>query len=306
MRPDGVPVHRRDALALLAAAATGSFAQPGPAATPPALQFGYASITWGGRDLEAMADIAAVGFSGVQLRANVVEAFAADAGGLRDLLASHGLTMVALSSGTVSVDADAAEQLARHTAHARFVRDVGGKYLQILDARPAGRAVVPGDFDRLGKLLTELGKRTADLGIPLGYHNHMHSLGEAPDEVARVLDAADLRYVKLLLDVAHYQQGGGDPVEAIRDYASHLLFLHLKDVESRPPVEGRRNARPYRFVELGQGRVDLRGVVRALGNVGYRGWVVVELDAVPEGAGSPREAAERNRRYLTDTLGLVL
>jgi inosose dehydratase len=39
----------------------------------------------------------------------------------------------------------------------------------------------------------------------------MNSTGEKPHEVAAVLDAADKRHVRVLFDVAHYQQGGGDP-----------------------------------------------------------------------------------------------
>ena len=63
--------------------------------------------------------------------------------------------------------------------------------------------------------MTELGKRTADVGVPLVYHHHMNSLGERPQEVAAVLDAADRKYVRVLFDVAHYLQGGGDPVAAV-------------------------------------------------------------------------------------------
>src|SRR5438552_117824 len=75
----------------------------------------------------------------------------------------------------------------------------------------------------------------ADTGIPLAYHHHMNSIGEPPDAIARILDAADPRYVRLLLDIAHYQQGGGDPVAAVRHYADRLIFLHVKDVESVTP-----------------------------------------------------------------------
>ena len=176
-------------------------------------------------------------------------------------------------------------------------------YLQIIDARPM-RAVTSADYTAMGKRLTELGKRTADVGIPLGYHHHMDSLGEAPDEIERILTAADPRFVRLELDTAHYLQGGGDPVAAIRKYGSQILFVHLKDVEARAPAPGQNPPRPYRFVELGRGRVDLHGAVRALGEVGFSGWIVIELDAVPDPARSPKESADINRRYVTEQLGL--
>ena len=299
-------MNRRDALKALAAVPVAAAASSALLQAQQNYRFGYAAITWGGNDQQAIADIAAVGFPGIQLRASAVAAFGDRPQELRDLLARHRLTLVALSSGNLGLDpAIDAEEMARHTRHARFVRDVGGLYLQIVDTRPR-RVVSPDDYTAMGRRLTELGKRTADLGIPLSYHHHMGSLGEAPDEIDRILSAADPQFVRLQLDTAHYLQGGGDPVVAIRKYGSHILFLHLKDVESLPPQPGQDPRRAYRFVELGRGRVDLPGVVRALGGVDFKGWVVIELDAVPDRARTPRESAEINRRYVTETLGLTV
>src|SRR5262249_45594636 len=175
---------------------------------PPAIRFGYAAITWEGNDLQAIDDVAAVGFRGIQLRSPILERFGDTPNALRTLLQKRQLTMVALSSGNLRIDpAVEADELAKHPDHAKFVKGVGGLYLQIIDERPK-RAVTAADFRRLGLLMSELGKRTAALGIPLVYHHHMNSLGERPEEIAQILDAADPTYVKLLLDVAHYQQGG--------------------------------------------------------------------------------------------------
>ena len=182
---------------------------------PGEIHFGYASITWNGNDRQAIDDIAALGFPGIQLRSNVLKEFAS-AAELRALLEKHQLKMVALSSGGVRIDpAVEAEEIAKHTANAKFVHDVGGMYLQVTDERPKDRAVTSADYARLGKLITEIGKRTADLGVSLGYHNHMGTLGQNPEEVDQILQAADPRYAKLELDVAHYFQGGGDPAKPL-------------------------------------------------------------------------------------------
>ncbi|HEX8028676.1 MAG TPA: TIM barrel protein [Vicinamibacterales bacterium] len=299
-------MNRRDAIKTLASAAVATATPWSRVDAQQAFRFGYAAITWGGNDRQAMADIEAVGFRGIQLRTAAVDAFAERTSELKELLARHHLTLVALSSGNLGIDpALEAEEMARHTRHARFVREVGGHYLQIIDSRPK-RAISAGDYAAMGRRLTELGKRTADIGIPLGYHHHMGSLGEAPDEIERILTAVDPHYVKLELDVAHYLQGGGDPAAAIRTYGSQILFLHLKDVEPRIPPAGEVPPRPYRFVELGRGRVDLPGVIRALGEVAFKGWIVIELDAVPDGARSPKEAAQLNHRYVTERLGLTI
>ena len=143
------------------------------------------------------------------------------------------------------------------------MRDVGGLYLQLTDTRPK-RTLVPADYQRLGRLMTEIGKRTADIGIPVAYHNHMNSIGERPEEVDWVLNATDPRYVKVLLDVAHYHQGGGDPVQAIKKYADRILLLHIKDVVSPLPGATGDPMRSFQWVELGAGKVNLKGVFTAL------------------------------------------
>jgi|SRR5436190_1595539 len=263
------------------------------------IQLGYAAITWGGNDEQAIEDISALGFPGIQLRASVLAKFGAQPSALRDLLARHQLTFVALSSGNVSVDpAKETSVIEEHVAHAKFLRDAGGLYLQLIDERPAGRAVQPDDTQRLGRVLTEIGKRTADIGIPVAYHPHMGSIGERPNDIDRVLDASDPKYVRLLLDVAHYQVGGGDPVGAIKRYRDRLLLLHVKDV--RRPI--RETPPSYEFVELGRGSVDLPGVFAALRDIRFRGWAVVELDDVPDHARTPKDAAMISKRYLEDVI----
>src|SRR5688500_12320392 len=262
------------------------------------IQFGYAAITWQGQDRQAIDDVAAVGFKGIQLRTSAWPEFGDKPGALKDLLASRGLKMVAFSSGNVRIDSQfEAEDIALHMKHARFVRDVGGLYLQLTDTRPR-RELVAADYQRLGKLMTEIGKRSADLGVPVAYHNHMNNIGERPDEVDRVLDATDPRYVKRLLDIAHYQQRGGDPVRAVRRYADRILYHHIQDVQSPLPGYTGDPMRSYRFVEIGRGKVDVKGAFAALAEVKFKGWAIVELDAVPDKARTPRESAIIAKQYL--------
>jgi inosose dehydratase len=277
------------------------------------IKYGYAAITWGADIVKAIEDISAVGFRAIQLRGEAFAQFGDKPKALRQLLDKHRLTFAVLSSGNLSIDpAREQEMLTLHTQHAQFVKEAGGLYLQVIDERPKGREVVPDDYRRLGRLMTELGKRTGNLGVPLVYHHHMNSTGEKPHEVAAVLDAADKRHVRLLFDVAHYQQGGGDPVAAIRTYRDWIDVVHLKDVRPAPEADGSGGSRgsggasPYQFVELGRGRVDLPGVFAVLREINYRKWAIVELDRVPDPGRTPKEAAETNKRYLLETMHQTL
>ena len=169
---------------------------------------------------------------------------------------------------------------------------------------PKGRPIDAEDYKRLGRLLTELGKRVADLGVQLGYHNHMGAMGQTPEGLEQIMGAADPRYAKLELDVAHYFQGGGDPAEAVEKYRDRLLFLHLKDVEHLPAATDGKES--YRFVELGRGLVNLPAVLEALRKINFRGWGIVELDAVPDKSRTPKESAIINKKYVEEKLGLTV
>jgi inosose dehydratase len=268
----------------------------------PGVRFGYTAMTWGNDERQAIDDIAAVGFPGIQFRANAVTEFKPSE--LKELLAQHKLTFVALSSGDVSLDEPAADQIAKHTANAQFVKDSGGLYLQVLDQlKSYPRSATPDECKRLGSLLTELGKRTADLGIPLAYHNHLNTLSQSPANLDLILEDSDPKYVKLELDTAHLVAGGGDPAKAIERYHDRLLFLHLKDVRDIP-ADTPKARYPFEFVELGRGRVDLPSVFAALEKVKFHGWAVVELDRVPDKSRTPKESATISKDYLQQKIGV--
>jgi len=301
-------MKRREFLQTIGAVGAVALWRDGAPAVLSNIEFGYAAITWQGKDLQAIEEVAAVGFKAIQLRSNVMTEFGDKPAALKELLDKHRLTMVAFSSGNMRIDpAVEKEEMEKHTRHARFVRDVGGVYLQLTDERPKDRPVTPADYKRLGHLLTELGKRTADLGIPIGYHNHMNNLGERPEEVRAVMAAVDPRFVKLQLDTAHYQQGGGDPVAAVKEYKDRLLFLHIKDLQALTPAPGAtgEQAQSYRFVELGRGSVNLKGFFDALDQIGFKGWAVIELDRVPDDARTPKESAIICKKYV-ESLGFAV
>ena len=289
-------VSRRSFLAGL-----GALALPLSLRAAQSWQFGYTAMTWGNEQVQAMDDIAELGFAGVQFRAEVMDAF--KPAELRSMLESRKLVFTALSSGQVALDAKPEDEIAKHVANARYVKECGGLYLQLLDKLEGHpRKATPEQCKQLGKLLTEIGKQTADLGIPLGYHNHLNTLSESPDALDAIMAASDPRYVKLELDTAHAVAGGGDPAKMIESYKDRLLFLHLKDVVDLPEIG--KGKYPFQFVELGRGHVDIPAVFASLEKTGFKGWVVIELDRVPPGGGTPKDSAQISKAYLQQKIGI--
>jgi inosose dehydratase len=265
---------------------------------PSEIMVGYAAITWGGNDTQAIEDIAALDYRGIQLRANAVKEFP-DPHALKDVLDRHNLSFAAFSSGDVLIDpSQESTNLAMHEAHAKYLQAAGGKFMQVIGTfSHNNQTFSAADCKRQGQLLTEVSKRVADYGVKTGFHNHMGSIGQTPEQVDMILDASDPKYVTLLLDTGHYQQGGGDPAAAIKKYSDRIALLHFKDVKPSASKNG------YEFTELGNGKVDFPAVIAALHSINFRGWAVVELDGERSGSAStPKESAEISKRYLEQTL----
>jgi inosose dehydratase len=141
-------------------------------------------------------------------------------------------------------------------------------------------------FDRLGALLDDLAGAAPD-GVRVAFHPHTATWIEAPHEVEALVERLRDTRAGLCLDVGHYLVGGGDPVAAIDRYGALVTHAHLKDVD--PSVLARLRAgeidgfggavRERIFTELGNGALDLDGVVAALDRIGYTGWLMVEQDS---------------------------
>src|SRR5437588_488407 len=155
-------------------------------AAPAEIKIGYAAITWGGNDQRAIEDIAALGFSGIQLRSNLLGEFPNPAD-VRNLLGQHHLTMVALSSGGVRVEvSDEASEIDKHVKNAKYTHAAGGLYLQVTDQKPKGSLVNP--YKKLGRLLVELGRGRVDLPAVFQALHHVRFRGWAVVELDSVPD----------------------------------------------------------------------------------------------------------------------
>src|SRR5215467_192000 len=122
------------------------------------IRFGYAAITWDGNDRQAIREISELGFRGIQLRSNVLKEFEPKPEELKNLLTQNNLELVALSSGGVTITPGTEnDEIEKHIRNAKFVKAVGGGYLQLTDsARPKDRNPEPADFKQLAHMLTEI------------------------------------------------------------------------------------------------------------------------------------------------------
>jgi inosose dehydratase len=152
--------------------------------------------------------------------------------------------------------------------------------------------------------MARLAERCRARGYEPTFHPHTATYIEAPWEIDRLLALTD---VSVCLDTGHLLIGGGDPVQAVRDWGSRINHVHLKDaklavideiVADRAPVRAiwERGA----FCRLGTGDVALDDVLDQLREHDYHGWLVVEQDILPDPADPGRPVSDQrlNRDYL--------
>jgi inosose dehydratase len=171
------------------------------------------------------------------------------------------------------------------------------------DDRPpmtaAGWRTLFANLDRVAALASEAGLTTA-------LHPHVGTMVQTGDEVSRVLSGGG---VPLCLDTGHLLVGGADPAAIARDHADRIAHVHLKDVDAGSAGRVRAGAMGYTeavraglYRPLGQGDVDVEGIVTALSAAGYQGWYVIEQDTVlghePAAGAGPLEDVRASVAYL--------
>jgi inosose dehydratase len=272
---------------------------------------GYHTAPWGENTEQAIEEISALGFRGIQIQTGDYQKYASRPAEFKSLMAAKNLTVVSISSGGLTIKPDTEKQeIADRFAMAKWLKDVGGLYLQATDSARAKSGVNDhDDYKKLSKRLNEIGKRSfGEYGIKLSYHNDMGSLGERPDDMTRILDATDPKNVWALVDIAHVQAAGGDPVRFTRDYINRLAYPHFKDVliqKTQTSLDGKGGRPKVDFVELGQGVVNIPGVLQIMKDYRYKGWIVIELDRAPGGR-TPKESAAISKRYVEEKLKLKI
>ncbi|MFN8631049.1 MAG: sugar phosphate isomerase/epimerase [Chloroflexota bacterium] len=250
-----------------------------------------------------------------------------DPGALRGELASRGLALMAsFSTPWLQDPARHAQGIADAVRIGRLLAEVGGPdsfivlgndpYGDPVRGANAGRITCDMGLDEAGwwgfaSAAETLARRVRDeAGIRTVVHPHLGTLVETGAEVRELMARTDPELLGLCLDTGHWRFGTGeDPVDAVREFGSRIWHVHFKDADPAVMDESRRlgwsgleSTGHGVFCELGRGCVDFPGVLAALREVGYDGWIVVEQDVLP-GMGEPRESARRNRAYLA-SIGL--
>lgn len=266
------------------------------------VSIGCGQITWGSDvpEDEVLADIARAGYAGAPWSAKGGRTPAQ----IREQYAKHGLVPAPGYFGGDFWDEDSrAEHLEQAKRHAGTAAELGLTEMYVAVGgfqrqAPSGRtrAEVAGhvrpedsltgeEFDRLTDGLTEIGRISLEEGVRSCFHNHVGTFVENEAEVERLLASVDPDVLFLGPDTGHLAWAGVDVAEFTRRHAGRIKTMHLKDVVDSVAERGRREDWGYGrcqdegvWTEIGEGDVDFAGILRALDEAGFGGWLIVETD----------------------------
>lgn len=268
-------------------------------------------------------EMAAAGYAGTEL--GPPGYLPVDAELLREELGQRGLAMIAaFVPVNMRSRVAAAEALAHITSTARLLSDLGATQLIVADEGDADRHAIAGRMEQTARSgmqvdewksfidgLHEAADVCEEHGLQLCVHPHAGSYIEHPVEIERLLEQTDSSCTKVCFDTGHIAFGGGDPLAMMQRYADRVGIVHLKDIDMERLSAGVAEGKSYvqlaqedSFVALGDGSLDLKGIVGALRQSDYDGWIVVEQDRVVRAGTDTLASAVRNRTYLQDVLHL--
>jgi sugar phosphate isomerase/epimerase len=146
----------------------------------------------------------------------------------------------------------------------------------------------------LTAIFKEASLMAADEGVKLAMENHFDFTA---DEFAALINRVNSPYFGMCFDTGNDLRIGDDPVETARLLGKHIFATHTKDVQA---VYGVSPKEWYFFscVPVGQGVINMPGVVDTLLAEGYQGLFAIELDYPHPDVLDEDTAVAQSVRYL--------
>jgi sugar phosphate isomerase/epimerase len=262
---------------------------------------------------EAMQRIAAAGYVGMELLADVPHAWPAglleqQKQAIREGLKRHGLAVSNVNGFMMNAVADPRQPYwhpswiepdphyrairREHTKRAlALAREVGAANLQTEPGGPLAPGQAWEDAARLFydefMPCVEVAER---LEVGLLIEPEPGLMIEHFEQYLRFVERIQSPYVGLNFDLGHAYCVGEDPQFWVEQMAPHTRHYHLEDIAA---------TRVHQHLIPGHGAIDFRATLAAIARTGYQGWITVELYPYLE---DPDAAAREAFQYVTGVL----
>lgn len=264
------------------------------------IKFGAEAYTWFMKDegrahansLGHMIDVTAqAGFRGIEPIHNWMGDLA-DPGRLAEALHAAGIELAAIA---LVQPWSNPEETERERREADAVIDLLKRFPGAMVCAvqlPEGRHELEQRRRNLIANVNTVSRRAADAGVRSSFHPNSpeSSTNRTEEDYRIILEGLDSTVVGWTPDVGHIINGGMDPLEKMKEYASLINLVHFKDWDGKPE-----------FALMGKGSVDFTRITRWLIDREYAGWIICE-DEADEAVDDPDGVTRHDGRWIRDTL----
>ena len=265
---------------------------------------------------EAAGRLAALGYTGIEIMADVPHAWPAgllerEKQAIRDALTKHNLTISNINAFMMNAIADARQKYWHPSwiepdPHYRRIRiDHTKRSLTLarelgapcITTEPGGPVEPGASRSAALKLFVEMLKPVAEHaekeGVLLLIEPEPGLLIETADQFLELMQHIDSRAVALNFDIGHFYCVGDEPAPTVLRLAKYIRHFHLEDIAA---------TRVHHHLVPGEGAIDFTATIRAIRNIGYDGWITIELyPYVDDPDAAARTALQRVQKILAES-----
>ena len=239
------------------------------------------------------------GFIGIRMThfPEILNTYNITATDLHREISKRGLEIVTISFNGATWDPVQRKRILNDARSAMtFLADFGAKHLVVFSpARRPANADIETDFKAMCESFNAIGELAGSMGFRAGLHNHLGQMAESSAEVDRVMALTNPKLFHFSPDTAHLHLAAIDVAPCLETHKSRIMLLDYKDAKRAGLA---KDFRPNIY-DLGDGEVDFPACHRVLKSIGYKGWIVVDLDIARNG---PRASYVHCGEYVVKTL----
>jgi sugar phosphate isomerase/epimerase len=262
---------------------------------------------------ESIIEIANIGYEGVEILGDVPHAYPPVFGkekiqSARDIISDYKIQISNLNAFTlyaitdvyhpswIEKDAALRELRVQHTINClELARKIGSKNISTEPGGPINRDSL--DLSQFTKLFINGLTRVAAIAekerIKLLIEPEPNMLIENSGQFLDLIKNIDSQYIRLNFDIGHFYCVREDPAKLVYRLADYIEHFHLADIAAD---------RVHNHLIPGRGSIDFRAVFKAIKEIGYKGFVTVELYPYQD---NPVYAATLAYDYLNGILNQV-
>ena len=121
-------------------------------------------------------------------------------------------------------------------------------------------------LDFVVSFLNALDPKLDQFDAMLALEPHYGSQLQTADDYRYIFGRIKSQNIGITVDTGHFYSAGVDIPAFIREFGDTIINVHLKDHIGKQSVS------------IGEGEIDLKGIVKALDGIGYEGALAIEIE----------------------------